>query len=213
MAERPAIPPTLESARLTYDSPSEKDDAAMHAMLRDPDTMIFLRYMAKEWQGGWTAEEIVERRESRVKGIEEKRSTTYYVHDKSTGELVGSVGSNTINFDYRNAHVGIILSKKYWSGGYGTEALYRLMRMLFDDLKMHKLIYETTENNIGMRKFLEQTCGVPLAFVRKDEIWCRATEKWVSLWQYEIFEDDWPRIAATLKENLERGAAKHASIA
>ncbi|KAG0328133.1 hypothetical protein BGZ99_006149 [Dissophora globulifera] len=213
MAEQPELALTMESARLTYDFPSDKDDAAMGAMLSDPATMTFLRYMAKGWQGGWTAEQIVKRRENHLKAIEEKRGTTYYIHDKSTGELAGVMGSNAIDFQNRNSVVGIILWKKYWSGGYGTEALYELMRGLFEDLKMHKVVYETTESNVGMRKFLEQTCGVPLAFVRKDEVWCLATEQWISLWQYEIFEDDWPRISAVLKGSLERGAAKHASIA
>ncbi|KAG0300964.1 hypothetical protein BGZ98_008727, partial [Dissophora globulifera] len=138
MAEQPEIPQTMESARLTYDAPSEKDDADMRAILSDPATMVHLRYMTKEWQGGWTAEETVKRREGDVKTMQEKLGSTYHIHDKFTGELVGVMGSNTINFLSRNSVVGIILAKKYWSGGYGTEALYQLMRQLFDDLNMHK---------------------------------------------------------------------------
>lgn len=61
-----------------------------------------------------------------------------------------------------------------------------------------------------MRKFLEQTCGVPLAYVRKEDLWCEATSKWVDFWQYEIFEDDWPRIRDVLLVRMQRGATKHA---
>ncbi|KAF9354040.1 hypothetical protein BGX26_008193 [Mortierella sp. AD094] len=207
------VKPKVESSRLSFDPPNAQDDAAMGAMLSDPETMVFLRYMAKEWQGGWTAEELVTRRENQCKAIEEKRGSTYYIHDKSTGELAGVMGANVINHKDRNAVVGIILWKKYWSGGYGTEALYELMRGLFEDLKMHKLLYETTESNLGMRKFLENTCGVPMAYVRKEEAWCLATQKWISFWQYEIFEDDWPRISATLLESMKRGAAKQTATA
>ncbi|KAF8937851.1 hypothetical protein BGZ58_002059 [Dissophora ornata] len=207
------IQSTIESTRLTFDPPSAKDDTVMGAMLSDPATMVFLGYMAKEWQGGWTAEELVTRRENQVKAIEEKRGSTFYIHDKSTGELAGVMGANVINVKDRNAVVGIILWEKFWSGGYGTEALYELMRGLFEDLKMHKILYETTESNVGMRKFLEQTCGVPMVYVRRDEIWCLANKTWISLWQYEIFEDDWPRISVILKDNMKRGAAKHATSA
>ncbi|KAF9115004.1 hypothetical protein BGX27_009223 [Mortierella sp. AM989] len=189
--------PKVESSRLSFDPPNAQDDPAMGAMLSDPDTMVHLLYMAKEWQGGWTAEELVTRRENQCKAIKEKRGSTYYIHDKSTGELAGVMGANMINLNDRNSTVGIILRKKYWSGGYGTEALYELMRELFEDLKMHKLLYETTESNLGMRKFLEKTCGIPLTYVRKDE--------------YEMFEDDWPRISATLLESMKRGAAKQAT--
>ncbi|KAF9985186.1 hypothetical protein BGZ65_011493, partial [Modicella reniformis] len=161
---------TLETARFSLDPPSSRDDAVMRAMLSDQETMVFLRYMAREWQNGWTAEEIIARRENHCKLIAEKQASTFYIHDKSTGEFAGVMGANIINIKDRNATVGIILRKRYWSGGYGTEALYELMRGLFEDLKLHKLLYETTENNMGMRKFLEQTCGVPLAYVRRDEI-------------------------------------------
>ncbi|KAI1321179.1 hypothetical protein EDD11_007745 [Mortierella claussenii] len=202
------LQPSFETARLSFDFPSEEDDNAMGAMLSDPETMVFLRYMTKEWQGGWTSEDLVIRRENQIKAIEEKRGSTYYIHDKATGELAGVMGANTINVKDRNAVVGIILWKKYWSGGYGTEALFELMRGLFEDQNMHKLLYETTEANVGMRKFMEQTCSVPLAYVRKEELLCLATEKWVTLWQYEIFEDDWPRIKAVLLDNMKRGAAK-----
>ncbi|KAG0216493.1 hypothetical protein BGX28_000007 [Mortierella sp. GBA30] len=211
MADLSLIQPTIETARMTLDPPSEKDDVAMGAMFSDVETMAFLRWKTKEQTGGWTKVDIVDRRETQSKLIEQKKGSTFYIHDKSTGELAGVMGANVINTEDRNAVVGIILWKKYWSGGYGTEALYELMRGLFEDLNMHKIAYETTERNVGMRKFLETTCGVPLEYIRRDEFVCPNLKEWVSLWQYEIFEDQWPRIKATLLENMKRGAAKHAS--
>ncbi|KAG0257020.1 hypothetical protein BG011_004205 [Mortierella polycephala] len=205
------IQPRIETARLALDPPSEKDDVAMGAMFSDLETMAYLRFKTKEESGGWTLPDIIERRETQCKAIAEGRGSTFYIHDKTTGELAGVMGANTIDLVARNAVVGIILWKKYWSGGYGTEALYELMRGLFDDLNMHKIAYETTEPNTGMRKFLEQTCGVQLEYIRRDEFMCPATHKWVNLWQYEIFEDDWPRIKAALLEKIKLGAAKHAS--
>ncbi|KAF9292569.1 hypothetical protein BGZ68_003475 [Mortierella alpina] len=211
MADLSLIQPSIETARLTLDPPSEKDDEAMGAMLSDIPTMAYLRFKTKEESGGWTKADIVDRRETQTKAILEKRGSTFYIHDKATGELAGVMGANVIDLASRNAVVGIILWKKYWSGGYGTEALYELMRGLFDDLKLHKIAYETTERNLGMRKFMETTCGVPLEYIRRDEFMCPALNEWVSLWQYEVFEDQWPRIKATLLENMKRGAAKHAS--
>lgn len=140
--DQPHIQPKVETARLSLDPPSSDDDAAMRAMFSDLETMANLRYMAKEWQNGWTAEEIVTRRENHCKAIAEKRGSTFYMHEKSTNQLVGVMGANTINLKDRNAVVGIILRKKYWSGGYGTEALLELMRGLFEDLKMHKVGYK-----------------------------------------------------------------------
>ncbi|KAG0084885.1 hypothetical protein BGZ92_009479 [Podila epicladia] len=72
-----------------------------------------------------------------------------------------------------------------------------------------KITYETTEPNVGMRRFLEVTCGIPLTYILKEEFMCPSTNKWVSLYNYVIFEEDWPRIKADLLEHMKRGAAKH----
>lgn len=111
----------------------------MRDMFSDIPTMAFLRFKTKEENGGWTIPEIVARREGHSKQIEERSGNCFYIHDKATGELAGVMGANTINRVNRNALVGIILWKKYWSGGYGSEALYELMRGLFEDDKMHKV--------------------------------------------------------------------------
>ncbi|KAF8949332.1 hypothetical protein BGZ47_006869 [Haplosporangium gracile] len=203
--------PTLTTARLTLDPPSPADDATMRDMFSDIPTMAYLRFKTKEENGGWTIPEIVARREGHSKQIEERSGSCFYIHDKATGELAGVIGANSINRVNRNAHVGIILRKKYWSGGYGTEALYELMRGLFEDDKLHKITYETTEKNDGMRGFLEKACGIPLTYINKDELMCTATHKWVSLYVYVIFEEDWPRIKVVLLERMRAGAAKYAN--
>ncbi|KAF9978976.1 hypothetical protein BGZ73_007863 [Actinomortierella ambigua] len=195
-------PKTIETRRMTLDYPDAKDDAAMRQMFSDPETMVFLKNMAKSWQGGWTAEEIVARRERHVKLIEEDAGSTYYIHDKATGELAGVMGANTINRKDRNALVGIILYKKYWSGGYGTETLYELMRGLFEDDKMHKITYETQKHNFGMRRFLEETCGLELEYIQKDQFWCEATKEFGHLYIYSIYEEDWPRIRQVLLDRM-----------
>ncbi|KAF9582685.1 hypothetical protein BGW38_010896 [Lunasporangiospora selenospora] len=205
----PYVQQPILTARLALDPPSANDDQVMGAMLSDIETMAYLRFMTKESTGGWTAQDLISRRETQTLAIAERRGSTFYIHDRSTGELAGVMGANVINQRDRNAIVGIILWKKYHSGGYGTEALYELMRGLFEDLKMHKITYETTELNIGMRKFLEDKCSNKLAYVRKDEIWNEPWNKFVDLWQYEIFEDDWPHIRAALLDSLKRGAEKN----
>ncbi|KAF9410564.1 hypothetical protein BGZ94_001605 [Podila epigama] len=208
MASEIHIQLPIETARLTLDPPSAEDDKAMRDMFSDIETMAYLRFKTKE-PHGWTMPEIVDRRELQEKGIADKTISTYYIHDKKTGELAGVMGANLIKIPERNATVGIILWKKYWHGGYGTEALYELMRDLFEERHLHKITYETTEPNVGMRRFLEETCGVPLTYILKEEFMCPSTNKWVSLYNYVIFEEDWPRIKAALLENMKRGAAKH----
>ncbi|KAG0274574.1 hypothetical protein BGZ95_009645 [Linnemannia exigua] len=205
--------PAIKTARLTLDPPSPNDDPAMRDMFSDIPTMEFLRFKTKEEKGGWTMPEVVDRREGQSKLIEKRAGSTFYIHLQETGELAGVMGANNINRVDRNADVGIILWKKFWSGGYGTEALYELMRGLFEDDKLHKITYETTEKNEGMRGFLENACGIPLTYINKDELMCTATHKWVSFYVYVIFEEDWPRIKVALLEKMRAGAAKYASKA
>ncbi|KAF9028397.1 hypothetical protein BGZ52_011212 [Haplosporangium bisporale] len=177
--DAPHIQLPIETARLTLDPPSEADDEAMGKMFSDVETMAYLRFKTKE-PHGWTKPDIVDRRELQEAGIAKGKVSTYYIHDKRTGELAGVCGANNIHVDERHSDVGIILWKKYWNNGYGTEALYEVMRDLFEERKMHK-----------------------------DELMCPSTNKWVSFYAYVIFEEDWPRIKATLLETMKRGAAKY----
>lgn len=136
--DAPHIQLPIETARLTLDPPSEADDEAMGRMFSDVETMAYLRFKTKE-PHGWTKPDIVDRRELQEAGIAKGKVSTYYIHDKRTGELAGVCGANHIHMDERRSDVGIILWKKYWSGGYGTEALYEVMRDLFEERKMHKV--------------------------------------------------------------------------
>lgn len=162
------IQPRFETARLTLDPPSSEDDIAMGAMFSDLPTMEHLRFNTKEAQGGWSSEDIIARRERQCKLIEERAGSTFYIHDKSTGELAGVCGANTINTKDRNAVVGIILWKKYWRGGYGTEALYEMMRGLFEDWNMHKVTRKEKEMRVLYMVFcvciLSHTWSMPSKF-------------------------------------------------
>ncbi|KAF9931870.1 hypothetical protein FBU30_009450 [Linnemannia zychae] len=202
--------PPKKTARLNLDPPSPADDPAMRDMFSDIATMANLRFKTKEETGGWTMADIVARREGHEKLIRERTGTTYYIHDPTTGELAGVMGANSISRANRNALVGIILWKKYWKGGYGTEALYELMRESFEDDKLHKITFETVEKNEGMRGFLENACGTKLAYVNEDEVWCNATNSWVSLYVYSVFEEDWPRIKVALLEKMRVAAEQRA---
>ncbi|GJJ79076.1 hypothetical protein EMPS_11435 [Entomortierella parvispora] len=204
------VPTRFETARLSMELPTQADDAMQKTMLNDPVAMAHLQFMSKQEKGGWTLADIVNRREGHLEAVEKHRGASFIIHEKSTGEIVGTIGSSVIHYDNRNAHIGVMVRTKYWFGGYGTEVLYEYMRTLFENVKLHKVTYETLESNTGMRKFLEQGCGIPVTYILKDEILCPCTKEWVSLWVYVIFEDDWPRIKADLLNNIKRGAAQMA---
>ncbi|KAG0349191.1 hypothetical protein BG005_011117, partial [Podila minutissima] len=55
--QAPHIQLPIETARLTLDPPSEKDDEAMGKMFSDIETMAYLRFKTKE-PVGWTKPEI-----------------------------------------------------------------------------------------------------------------------------------------------------------
>ena len=133
------IPTHLKTARLSLEPPTKADDVAQQTMLNDPVAMAHLRFMSKEEKGGWTLADVTDRRQGQLKATEERTGAAFLIHLKSTGEIIGSVGSPVIRFENRSGHVGVMLKKEYWSGGYGTEVLCGYMGMLFEDLKLHKV--------------------------------------------------------------------------
>ncbi|RUS29660.1 acyl-CoA N-acyltransferase [Jimgerdemannia flammicorona] len=203
------IPPilTLHGSHVTLRTPTQTDDSKMREMLSDVTTMKHLRFMTHELQGGWTLAEVAARRERQISGQQDSSALVLHIHvvDPVTGaeNLAGSTGFTSVDMTHLNAFCGIILHHEYWSRGVATEAFYLVLRYAFETLGLHRVAFETTEGNEGMRGWLERVAGVKVEGVRKEVL--RVQGEWVDSWDYAIFEDDWK---SGLKKALEERMAK-----
>ncbi len=75
-----------------------------------------------------------------VKNVSCKDNELFLVIETKDGEAIGTTGFHQINWKDRNASHGIMIgNKKYWGGGFGTEAGMLLFNYAFQELGLNKI--------------------------------------------------------------------------
>lgn len=68
--------------------------------------------------------------------------------ETNEGEHIGNLDLHRTNPDDRRAHLGIMIGeKKYWSNGYGSDAITTLLRFAFGEMNLHKVSLHVFEFN------------------------------------------------------------------
>ena len=75
---------------------------------------------------------------------------------KSTRELIGDVAFCTLISDEQQALMGYSLASPFWHQGYAFEAVSTLLKYLFQDRGLHRVIAECDVDNIASWKLLEK---------------------------------------------------------
>jgi len=75
---------------------------------------------------------------------------------KSTHVVVGDVAFCTMVYDEKQALIGYSLARPYWHQGYAFEAVGRLLKYLFEDRGLHRVIAECDVDNAASWKLLER---------------------------------------------------------
>jgi RimJ/RimL family protein N-acetyltransferase len=75
---------------------------------------------------------------------------------KSTHVVIGDVAFCTMVYDEKQALIGYSLARPYWHQGYAFEAVGRLLKYLFEDRGLHRVIAECDVDNVASWKLLER---------------------------------------------------------
>lgn len=71
-----------------------------------------------------------------------------YAIETKDGVHLGGVGFHYVNPENRKATLGITIGdKRYWSKGYGTDAMLTLLRFGFDEMNLHRIDLSVDEDN------------------------------------------------------------------
>ncbi|KAJ2782668.1 hypothetical protein H4R18_002146 [Coemansia javaensis] len=104
--------------------------------------------------------------------------------------VIGCCGLNAIDLDNRCADAGIILDARFWRTGASTEALYLVLKFGFEMLGLHRIGMQTTQDNAGMRGWLEHVAGIRLECIRKEALYL-GNDTYADSWDYAMFACDW----------------------
>ncbi|KAJ2805105.1 hypothetical protein H4R20_002225 [Coemansia guatemalensis] len=120
--------------------------------------------------------------------------------------IIGCCGLNNIDLDNRCSDAGIILDARFWRSGASTEAMYLTLKFGFETLCLHRIGIQTTEDNVGMRGWMENVVGAQVECIRKEVLYL-GNDQYTDSWDYAVFDHEW--YLSLKKELYNRCKAKH----
>ena len=109
------------------------------------------------------------------------------IESLATKEKLGALGINNICQEHKNAELGYWLLPQHWGKGIMREALHGFLKMVFDELKLHRITAEVEPDNLKSQQLL-QALGVTLEGVRRE---CECKDgSYISLLDYSLLSHE-----------------------
>jgi RimJ/RimL family protein N-acetyltransferase len=152
----------IEGKRIRIRAIEKTDIEEIMRWINDPEVMenLLMRYPVSRYQEEkWIERALNEGNDrNRVFAIETKQ-----------GEYLGGIGLHAINWENRNAEVGIVIGEKeHWNKGYGTDAMMTILDFAFNQMNLHRVYLRVYEYNArGLRSY--EKCGFRKEGVSRDD--------------------------------------------
>ena len=175
----------LETERLILRDYMISDLKEVHAWMSDPEVMLYLE---------WKTSSMEETKENLLKTINDIGSSNrneYYfaMIEKETQKHIGGAGFKIITRKHNSgiAELGYFLSKDYWGKGIAVEAVLRIIKFGFVDLKLHKISASCDSENRGSERIM-QKCGLSKEGELRKERFHR--NRWCNRLLYSILKEE-----------------------
>lgn len=121
------------------------------------------------------------------KGFAKSNRLKLLIESSSDGALLGTLG---VGFAFPNysAYFGIMMANDHQGKGYGTEAVSALVRFLFDELRVERVLAMCDSLNAACRRMLEKS-GFELEGTSRRYFY-NEKHGWVDALSFAIIRDD-----------------------
>ena len=106
----------------------------------------------------------------------------------SDGDIIGTIGLNSIDYENRSCGVGYWVSEEFAGKGIATRCCSRLIDHCFNDLNLHRFVLEAAIENIASCRVAEKL-GLRLEGVIKDREWLY--DRFLDANLYAITKPEW----------------------
>jgi RimJ/RimL family protein N-acetyltransferase len=106
----------------------------------------------------------------------------------STGTVIGDVILKWTSIEHRQGEIGYVFHPGYGGQGFATEAATVLLRLGFDDLRLHRIIGRIDGRNTASARVLERLRMRREAHFIQNEI---VKGEWTDEVVYALTEDEW----------------------
>lgn len=180
----PAYPIRTERLDLRPFEPG--DLAALHSYLSRPDVH---RYLYSEPSADEEATRAsLAKKLSRTALREPGDIINLAVVVRETGQLVGDVLLRWISAEHRQGEIGYVFHPDHGGRGYATEASREMLRLGFEELKLHRIIGRMDGRNAASARVLERLGMRREAHLRENE-WVKG--EWTDEVIYAILAREW----------------------
>lgn len=142
----------------------------------------------------WNQHDSIDDAINLMKKWEESYSTTdsykWVVVLKETNKIIGSITAVKVDKKYNVIGLGYCYGSKWWNKGYATEALKRVIKFFFEEVKAETIIAEHLEHNPASGKVMEKS-GMKYEGVLRNRTIDKNTNKQTSLLSYSIIKSEY----------------------
>lgn len=183
------------SGRIVLVPPAEEDDTAVAALRSHPETRRYLPFLP-------THLSVADAQSHRLARAADATRISFNIHalpvPGSPPQFAGTTGIFRIDNESKSCEVGILVSPGSFRGGIATEALYTVLAYAFEELKLHRAVFLTGVDNVGMRGWLDRA-GATLEGINR-ESWSDGKGGFTDVCFYSILEGEW---SASVKARLD----------
>ncbi|KAK2463187.1 hypothetical protein APHAL10511_004842 [Amanita phalloides] len=183
------------SGRLRLARPTAVDDAAVLQNRTHPETRKYLKFLPERL----TMDEVCHLRESRAKDPTTIDLIIHLSTNQETEMYAGSTGCFHVDEKFGSCEIGILIAPQLHRRGIATEALYTVLKWIFEGKKLHRVTFETASDNLPMQRWLEDVAGAKLEAARR-ECWRNTDGTYTDVRGYSILESEW---VGSVKSNFE----------
>ena len=108
------------------------------------------------------------------------------------GEPIGGIDVVYLNKRSEWAELGYCMGKQWWNQGLMTEAAQTVIRYLFCEVGLHRIVIEHAVKNPGSGR-VAQKCGLTLEGIKRD-YFKKSDGEFLDVAQYAILQEEWRKI-------------------
>ncbi|MGI6669711.1 MAG: GNAT family N-acetyltransferase [Acetivibrionales bacterium] len=175
--------PRLETERLVLRKLKPQDENDIFEYASDDEVTRFLT---------WPSHKSVENSRSFISftlgRYEKDEAGEWGIVLKETGKLIGSIGVVSCDMNNRRAEIGYVLSRNYWGRGIMPEAVSRVVKFAFEEMKLNRIecCHFLLNEKSGR---VMQKVGMSFEGVAREKIF--AKNRYWDVKQYAILRSDW----------------------
>ncbi len=158
--------PIIKTERLVLDRLTDKDVQEVFELRSNPETMKYIpRPLVKNHEDALEHIRMIDEK------IESNIGINWGIRLKDNPKLLGIIGYYRIQPENYRAEIGYMLSPDYHGKGIIPEAVNRLIKYGFEDLKLHSIEAVIDPENHASEKVLQKCGFVKEAHLKESDFW------------------------------------------